>query len=642
MEENKKKKKNIVGLVVLGVAVALLAVLFLFNSLKQDSKMATETKQLEQFRTSVLEGFKSIDTTGMSYEEAQSAYSETVRKAQKQYGGGSDSTGVDALSMNLLNTINGSVSGVVTDLMSTLTGLLDGLDISGFLGGLLGGSSNSDATTSTLTLASTTVCNSVDDSKYCLDGKDKVLSANVYVIDPNSSKWVVLVHPFMTSGSLIYNSLGSMYESQGYNVLAPDLRGFGNSDGSVAMGYLESLDIYDWIKDLNENYSGRYGVKVAPSAIIVHGISLGGATTLQLSTNPDIAAAKGAPYTKNLTQLNVKGFVDDCGYTSMSGIITGMLSIGDTSSLSSMLGSLDIDLESFMSELKGLLGKLNISGFESFDFNSFSGIEGFTGQFSTLYEAITSVGSSSNIGSSISSVLNKFLGGADLDAILGEYGSYFPGISSGSASGNSSTSGNASYNNWWNQNFGGMPSGSTSNNGSSNTGTSNNWWGNTNWSNYTDGTASNWGNADWKNYFGSIKGTNSVGSSKVTLVNNGTSSSGNFLDGLVGTVLMKLVGVGLTEDNYDYYSNVFASGRSFPVDSKVLIIHGTGDTTVPHSNANTVAANAGSSRLFYQWNASGSPHAFVVIGTNKDKYANLVAEFTSCIDGKSCSVTPLN
>ena len=78
-------------------------------------------------------------------------------------------------------------------------------------------------------------------------------------------------------------------------------------------GYLESLDIYDWIKDLNENYSVRYGVKTAPSTIIVHGISLGGATTLQLSTNPDIAAAKGMPYTKNLTQLNVKGFVDDCG-----------------------------------------------------------------------------------------------------------------------------------------------------------------------------------------------------------------------------------------------------------------------------------------------------------------------------------------
>lgn len=623
MGENVKKNKNIVGIVVFGVVVFALIGVIYFTSNSKSAKTKYETKQLELFTSAVEKGINDIDTTGKSYEEVQVAYSDVIRESQKKFGG-SSATGVDAYAINLLNTVNGSKNGTTSDLMSKLTGLLDGLDIAGFIGSLLGGSNESNATTSTLTLASTTACKSVADSKYCLDGKSKKLSANVYVVDKESSKWVVLVHPFMTSGSLIYNSLGYMYESQGYNVLAPDLRGFGKSDGSVAMGYLESLDIYDWIKDLNSNYSSRYGVNIAPDTIIVHGISLGGATTLQLATNPDMAAAKGEPYTKTLTQLNVKGFVDDCGYTSMSGIITGMLSMGDTSSLTSLLGNLGLDEVDFMSELQKLLGKFNVKGFEGFDVNSFSGIEGLTGQFSELYEAITKASNNSNVSSSVSSVLGDYLGNADLGSIIGEYGKYFGSTSSNWPSNGGSASSN----------------GSASNNGSSNwpsNGSSSNKW----WENYNEGSASKWGNSDWNKYFGGLKGTSSTSNSKVTLVNKSTNNSGNFLDGIVGTVLMNLVGVGLTEDNYDYYSDVFASGRSFPTNSKVLIIHGTSDTTVPHSNAKTVASNAGN-RLFYQWNASGKPHAFVVIGTDTDRYANLVSEFTDCIDGESCSVTPLD
>ena len=104
---------------------------------------------------------------------------------------------------------------------------------------------------------------------------------------------------------------------------------------------------------------------------------------------------------------------------------------------------------------------------------------------------------------------------------------------------------------------------------------------------------------------------------------------------------MNLVGVGLTEDNYEYYSNAFADGRDFPSGTKILVIHGTSDTTVPHSNADAVAAKAGN-KLFYQWNAEGNPHVFVIVGTDTEQYKNLVAEFTNCIDGVSCTVTPLN
>ena len=102
---------------------------------------------------------------------------------------------------------------------------------------------------------------------------------------------------------------------------------------------------------------------------------------------------------------------------------------------------------------------------------------------------------------------------------------------------------------------------------------------------------------------------------------------------------MELVGIGLTEDNYDYYSDSFANGRQFPANSKVAIIHGTGDTTVPHSNADTVAANAGN-KLAFNWAAEGQPHAFIVVGSEKEKYKSLVSQFTDCVEGTgTCSIS---
>lgn len=74
-----------------------------------------------------------------------------------------------------------------------------------------------------------------------------LLSGNVYYADlangKRSNKWAIVIHGFMMTGELMANAVGQMYLDQGYNVLAPDLRGAGNSQGKTGMGYLESLDI---------------------------------------------------------------------------------------------------------------------------------------------------------------------------------------------------------------------------------------------------------------------------------------------------------------------------------------------------------------------------------------------------------------
>ncbi len=142
------------------------------------------------------------------------------------------------------------------------------------------------------------------------------LTAYIYYAEEKSNKWAVLVHPFMLSGEIYASSVAKMYLNKGYNVIAPDLRGFGASKGSVAMGYLESLDIWDWLTYINNSSNKGIGDKAAKQ-VIIHGTSLGGATTLQTWTQ--------VSFGRDLTKQNVIGIVDDCGYASMTGIIEGML-----------------------------------------------------------------------------------------------------------------------------------------------------------------------------------------------------------------------------------------------------------------------------------------------------------------------------
>lgn len=183
----------------------------------------------------------------------------------------------------------------------------------------------------TVTIDSTTATKLVGD-KYNVE-----LSANIYYANdlnsdgtPKSNKWVVLVHGFMMNGQAITDALGEMYLEQGYNILAPDLRGAGNISGSNGMGYLESLDVFDWLTYLNNRYSNNC------SQILVHGVSLGGATTLFLSG----LEVNG----QTIKDKNVIGLVDDCGYTSMTGIIKDLLNtVGDSELISMILGIFDKD-----------------------------------------------------------------------------------------------------------------------------------------------------------------------------------------------------------------------------------------------------------------------------------------------------------
>ena len=561
---NDKKELKSNRLIVIIVIIVLITVFILLITINKNNASRVENRKVEMFNTSMQKTYS--DAKSLDYETAKQFIISETYDARELYGG---VDGVDYSANYILGVTNTDTSGNVEDLISRLTEETNDV-IDDVLNGNVFSQEESNIIRNSLTIRSNTVCSDSDiEEKYCVNN----LNARTYVVDENSDKWAVIIHPFMTSGSIMYTAIGEMYNNQGFNVLAPNLRGFGGSSGSVAMGYLESLDIYDWIKDLNTNYN-RYGVKKSPETIVVHGMSLGGATTLQLATNPDIAGAIGDPYTSNLTQLHVKGFVDDCGYTSMTGIITSMLTMGDMTQITSLLGSMGIDQGEFMKEFSKLTEKLNIQGFEEFKFTnseikSFDTIEKlnnmkkFVGKYNELENKF------SQIENGNTSVTIPGLDQSKLQELINKYA-----------------------------------------------------------------------NNEWKNLIPNIpqqRNDYTTEEQDNTNIQHKYTNESSVTNGLISQVLREIIGVGLTETNYEKYSDSFSSGRHFPTNSKIMIIHGTGDTMVPHSNSNIVANNSSPAVLLHKWDVPGAPHAFVLMGTNKEQYAKLVKDFTNCVLDSNCT-----
>lgn len=116
------------------------------------------------------------------------------------------------------------------------------------------------------------------------------------IINQNlTNNWVITVHGYSGQG-IEMTSYAKKYYEAGFNILIPDLRGHGLSDGNyIGMGWHDRLDILKWIELLikdNEN-----------SNIILHGVSMGSSTVTMTSG-------------ENLP-LNVKAIIADCGYSSV-------------------------------------------------------------------------------------------------------------------------------------------------------------------------------------------------------------------------------------------------------------------------------------------------------------------------------------
>lgn len=109
----------------------------------------------------------------------------------------------------------------------------------------------------------------------------------------------VLVHGY-TDCAVRMMHLGRMYQRDlRANILLPDLRNAGQSAGNhYQMGWLDRLDVKEWVNRLPTFFGDSLQA-------VVHGVSMGAATTMMLAGDTDVPPM-------------VTAYVEDCGYTSVT------------------------------------------------------------------------------------------------------------------------------------------------------------------------------------------------------------------------------------------------------------------------------------------------------------------------------------
>lgn len=112
-----------------------------------------------------------------------------------------------------------------------------------------------------------------------------------------TDRTAVIVHGY-TDNAVRMLMIGYLYNHDlGYNILLPDLYHHGESEGqAIQMGWKDRRDVLRWMEVADAVFGGH-------TQMVVHGISMGAATTMMVSGEPQ------QPY--------VKCFVEDCGYTSV-------------------------------------------------------------------------------------------------------------------------------------------------------------------------------------------------------------------------------------------------------------------------------------------------------------------------------------
>lgn len=112
--------------------------------------------------------------------------------------------------------------------------------------------------------------------------------------NPSGGPWVILCHGYMGRAEEMADFAHRLYE-QGYQILMPDARGHGKSEGDyIGMGWPDRRDIVRWAEYLVW--------KERAEKIALLGISMGGAAVM-------MASGEELPG-------QVRAVVEDCGYTS--------------------------------------------------------------------------------------------------------------------------------------------------------------------------------------------------------------------------------------------------------------------------------------------------------------------------------------
>lgn len=124
------------------------------------------------------------------------------------------------------------------------------------------------------------------------------LHGTLFPAENSSDKFVIGIHGFQSKPWNEYAPHIEFYRMKGYGMLLPDDRAHGESEGDyVTMGVKDRRDCIAWAEYLVT----RFG---EDTEILLHGVSMGGATVLSASGEKDLPE-------------QVKGVISDCGFSSV-------------------------------------------------------------------------------------------------------------------------------------------------------------------------------------------------------------------------------------------------------------------------------------------------------------------------------------
>ena len=125
----------------------------------------------------------------------------------------------------------------------------------------------------------------------------KIHACYVSAKDPKNAQGTAIVVHGYGDNHYVFFYLVRMYRDKfNYNVLFPDLQYHGYSEGDhIQMGWFDRLDVERWITVAHNIFKDDF--------MVLHGVSMGGATVMMASGDP-------------LPEY-VKCFVEDCGYSSV-------------------------------------------------------------------------------------------------------------------------------------------------------------------------------------------------------------------------------------------------------------------------------------------------------------------------------------
>ena len=125
------------------------------------------------------------------------------------------------------------------------------------------------------------------------------LRGRLYRIKPDNHKVVIGFHGYRGSAEADIGRFMKMYEHAGYDCLAISERAHNDSEGKyVTFGVRESKDGILWVKEILRLYGNDV-------ILLIHGVSMGGATVLMMSGNPSLPS-------------QVKAVISDCAYDTLT------------------------------------------------------------------------------------------------------------------------------------------------------------------------------------------------------------------------------------------------------------------------------------------------------------------------------------